>query len=299
MEDSVRPEVVGVGAADDADDGEVLAIGTRDGVEHAEASHGEGDDTSADAARAGVAIGGVPGVKLVTASDEAEAGLGDEVVEEGEVEVPGDGEHVVGAHLDESPSQVASKGLLRRRSLNRGSDGVAVPRRRAADDAVRFRFQRRIHRPNLGFHCYRDRERVGEPKRSLFPTMLYFFFDVSYVLQFPPLHLLRCSTKDFYQLQTIAKDLNHKYASRSLAYFMESFRLGKGKGKDELRNLSTQPDLIVHPVRTDSSQVSRTSKSVNSESDLMMGREDTCSCVCMQSMSRKKEIMISKTNIAR
>ena len=87
VEDAVGAVVVGVGPADDADDGQVLAVGAGDGVEDAEAADGEGDGAGADAAWARVPIGRVPGVELVAAADEAEAGLVDEVVEQREVEL--------------------------------------------------------------------------------------------------------------------------------------------------------------------------------------------------------------------
>ena len=106
VEDAVGPVVVGVGPAGDADDGQVLAVGARDGVEHAEAPDGERDGARPDAPRAGVTIGGVPGVELVAAADEAQPGLGDEVVQQRQVEVAGHGEHVADAHLDEAARQV-------------------------------------------------------------------------------------------------------------------------------------------------------------------------------------------------
>ncbi|XP_057948335.1 uncharacterized protein LOC131144007 [Malania oleifera] len=61
----------------------------------------ESDGAGSDSAVAGVVISGVPGVELIAAADEVEAGLGDEVVEEGEVEVTGDEEDVVDASFDE------------------------------------------------------------------------------------------------------------------------------------------------------------------------------------------------------
>lgn len=106
----VRPVVVGVGPADDADHRQVLAVGPGDGVEHAEPADGERHDAGPDAPGAGVAVGGVPGVELVAAADEVEPRLGDEVVEEREVEVAGDGEDVGDADLDEPVGDVAAHG---------------------------------------------------------------------------------------------------------------------------------------------------------------------------------------------
>ena len=136
VEDAVGAVVVGVGPADDADDGEVLAVGARDGVEHAEAPDGERDGARPDAPRAGVTIGGVPGVELVAAADEVEPRLGDEVVEQGEVEVPGDGEDVGGADLHEPARQVAAERGARRGHRGRrrrGDDGVGVGHGQRAD----------------------------------------------------------------------------------------------------------------------------------------------------------------------
>ena len=109
VEDPVGAVVVGVGSADDADEGEVLAVGAGDGVEDAEAADGEGDDARANALGARVAVGGVAGVELVAAADEVEVWLRDEVVEECQVEVAGDGEHVPHADLHEAAGQVAAQ----------------------------------------------------------------------------------------------------------------------------------------------------------------------------------------------
>ncbi|GFY82426.1 thiamine pyrophosphate dependent pyruvate decarboxylase family protein [Actinidia rufa] len=90
VKDSVSAVIVGIRAANDADDGEVLAVGACDGVEDAEAADGEGDDDAgADTAGAGETVGGVAGVELVATADEVEPRLGDEVVKERQVEVAG------------------------------------------------------------------------------------------------------------------------------------------------------------------------------------------------------------------
>lgn len=109
VEDPVGAVVVGVRPTDDADDGEVLAVGSGDGVDDAETADSEGDDAGAHATRAGVAVGGVAGVELVAAPDEVEGGLVDEVVEKGQVEVARDGEDVGDAHLDQTPGQVPAQ----------------------------------------------------------------------------------------------------------------------------------------------------------------------------------------------
>ncbi|XP_057982313.1 uncharacterized protein LOC131167526 [Malania oleifera] len=87
---------------------QVLAVGSGDRVENAETADSENDDVDSDSAAAGVAVSGVPSIELIAAADEVEAGLGDEVVEEGEVEVAGDEEDVVDTDFDE----VAAEGGL-------------------------------------------------------------------------------------------------------------------------------------------------------------------------------------------
>ena len=68
-EDSVAAVVVGVGSANDADEGEVLVVGAGDGVEDADS---EGDDARANALSRRVVVGSVAGVELVAAADEVE-----------------------------------------------------------------------------------------------------------------------------------------------------------------------------------------------------------------------------------
>ncbi|RRT69763.1 hypothetical protein B296_00029159 [Ensete ventricosum] len=151
VEDAVRAVVVGVRPSDDADNGEVLAVRAGDGVEHTEPADGKGHDAGADPAGAGVAVSGVPGVEFVTASHEAKSRLGDEVIEEGEVEVAGHGEDVEGTNLDEAAGDVAPECGVRgpRRGRRGGSDGAAGVRRRAAHDAVGRRLRCRINRSDL------------------------------------------------------------------------------------------------------------------------------------------------------
>lgn len=138
VENAVGPEVVGVGAADDADDREILAEGPSDGVEDAEPANGERHRAGPDPTGPGIAIGSVPGVQLIAAAHEPQPGLGDQVVEEGEVEVPGDGEHVLHPDLDKAPSDVAAEDGLPHRGRGRGGGGALdggdeAVGRRAAD----------------------------------------------------------------------------------------------------------------------------------------------------------------------
>lgn len=112
VEDPVGAVVVGVWTTNDADDGEVLGVSAGNGVENAQPADGEGDSAGADATRSGVAVRGIAGVELVTASDKAEARFGDEMVEEGEVEVTGDSEDVGDADLDEAAGEVTAEGCF-------------------------------------------------------------------------------------------------------------------------------------------------------------------------------------------
>lgn len=108
MEDPVGAIVVGVGTADDANERQILTVGTGNGVENTEPADSEGDDARTDATGASVAVSRVAGVELVTAADEVEPRLSDQMVEKGEVEVAGDGEDVGDTNLNEPASQVAT-----------------------------------------------------------------------------------------------------------------------------------------------------------------------------------------------
>lgn len=112
MEDPASSVVIGVRTPHDTYHRKVLAVGTGDGVEHTQASDGEGDNACSDTAGPSVAISGVAGVELVAASNEVEPGLGEEVVEQGEVEVAGNGEDVIDAELDQTASQVTAESGL-------------------------------------------------------------------------------------------------------------------------------------------------------------------------------------------
>lgn len=109
VEDPVGAVVVRIGSSDDANHRQILAVSSGNGVEDAESSDGEGDDASTDAPGTRVSVGGIASVEFVAAADEVEAWLGDEVVEQRQVEVAGDGEDVPDAYLNEAASQVAAE----------------------------------------------------------------------------------------------------------------------------------------------------------------------------------------------
>ncbi|RDY08913.1 hypothetical protein CR513_06800, partial [Mucuna pruriens] len=125
MEYPIGAVVVRVGSSHHANHRQVLAVSSGDGVQDAESAHGEGDHARPHALRTRVAVGGVAGVELVAATHEVELRLGDEVVQERQVEVAGDGEDVPHADLHEPPSQVATQRAIEggsRAGLSRRAD---------------------------------------------------------------------------------------------------------------------------------------------------------------------------------
>lgn len=108
LQNPVRPVIVRIRSTYDANDRNILAVSSGDGVEDAESTDRERNNTGADAAGPSVAVGGVSSVELVAAGDEVEAGISNEMIEESEVEVTGNGEDVGDADLDETASQVAA-----------------------------------------------------------------------------------------------------------------------------------------------------------------------------------------------
>lgn len=155
MEDPIGAEVVTVGTTNDANERQILTISTGNGVDGAKATDAESDDASSDAARSSIAIGGVAGVELVATADDVEPRLGNEIVEEREVEVAGNGEDVGDANLHEAASQVAAeRGLAggdhRRRSIVLDGRNGAVWQ---ATDVV-ARWLTRVQSTNLGVHGY-------------------------------------------------------------------------------------------------------------------------------------------------
>jgi hypothetical protein len=81
MEDAVGAEIVGIGATNKANDGEILAVGASNGVDHTQASHGERHRAGTNAVGSRVPIGSVTRVELIAATNEVEIGLCDQVVE--------------------------------------------------------------------------------------------------------------------------------------------------------------------------------------------------------------------------
>jgi hypothetical protein len=124
VENPVGPIVIGVGPTNNANERQVLTVRAGDGVEYTQSTDGERNNTRADATRARVSVSSVSSVELVAASDVGESRLGDEVVEEREVEIAGNGEHVGDTDLDQSTCQVATQCGLRRVDKGGGRDRV-------------------------------------------------------------------------------------------------------------------------------------------------------------------------------
>jgi hypothetical protein len=106
VQDSVGAVVVGVGATDNANDGEILAVRAGDGIDHAQASHGERHGAGPDAVGARVPVSSVARIQLVAASNELKPRLRQQVVEQDEVEVAGHGKNVAHPNFHQPGSNV-------------------------------------------------------------------------------------------------------------------------------------------------------------------------------------------------
>ena len=105
----LRPGVA-VDPADDDEHGQVLGVGAGHGVHDAEAADAVGHDEGRDPVGARIAVGRVARVQLVAAPDHLEAGVGQELVEQHQVEVAGDDEVVPDPGLLQPGRQVAADG---------------------------------------------------------------------------------------------------------------------------------------------------------------------------------------------
>lgn len=113
MEDPIRSIIVRIRTSDYTNHRKILAVSSGDGVDDAEAADGERDDARADTFSTRVAVGCVASVELIAAADHVELRLGDQKIEEGQIEVTGNREDVSYADLDEPPSQVAAESAAR------------------------------------------------------------------------------------------------------------------------------------------------------------------------------------------
>lgn len=109
VKNSVGSVIIGVGPSNNTNHRQILTVRSGNRVQYTEPTDRESNRARADATRARVAVSGVSSVELVAAANVGESGLGDEVVEQGQVEVTGNGEDVGDADLDESAGQVAAQ----------------------------------------------------------------------------------------------------------------------------------------------------------------------------------------------
>lgn len=100
MQNAVCAIVIGIGPANDTDEGKILAVGTGNGIEDTEAPNSEGNNTGTDTTGTGIAISGISCIKLIAAANETEAGFSNEVVKQGKVEITGNREDIAHTDLD-------------------------------------------------------------------------------------------------------------------------------------------------------------------------------------------------------
>jgi hypothetical protein len=136
MQNPVRAVIVRVGSTYDANQWKVLTICTGNGIQHTEPTDGEGDSTGADTATPGIAICSIPGVQFIATANQAQPGLSNQVVEQGEIEVAGNSEDILDPHLDQSARKVASEGRVAGGGGWGGGDRVATSHRRTTYGAV-------------------------------------------------------------------------------------------------------------------------------------------------------------------
>mmetsp|Transcript_4904 Transcript_4904/g.8976 ORF Transcript_4904/g.8976 Transcript_4904/m.8976 type:complete len:577 (-) Transcript_4904:25-1755(-) len=106
VENVVGGEIIGVRAATHADDGEILAIGTRNSINDAETSDTESNDNAANSLPAGITISGITSVQFIAAPNHLQLLVLDKLIEEEEVEITRDSEDMVAANLNKSVAKV-------------------------------------------------------------------------------------------------------------------------------------------------------------------------------------------------
>jgi len=99
VDDLVLPLRVAVDPAHNDDDGQILGVRARHGVEGAQPANAVGDDHCRDTIRTRVSVGGVTSVQLVAATDHPQARILEDLVEEDEVEVAGHDEIIADPDL--------------------------------------------------------------------------------------------------------------------------------------------------------------------------------------------------------
>lgn len=109
MEDPISTVIIRVRASDNTNHRKILAVRAGDRIENTQPSDSESHDAGADASSTSISIGGVPCIELIAAADQVKPGLGYKMVEQRQVEVAGNWEHVLDADLHEPPRQVATE----------------------------------------------------------------------------------------------------------------------------------------------------------------------------------------------
>ncbi|KAG6547835.1 hypothetical protein Mapa_010652 [Marchantia paleacea] len=128
MQNATGSIVVRIGATDDTNDGEVLAVGAGDGIDDAQAADREGHDHGPHALASGVPVSRVAGIELVAAADEVELRLEQQLVQQEEVEIAGHVEHVLDSDFYQATRDVPSqRGFGRRVVHGYGVIGRARP----------------------------------------------------------------------------------------------------------------------------------------------------------------------------
>jgi hypothetical protein len=106
MQDTVGPIVIRIRPPNDTDDGQILTVSPRDRIDDAEAPNCERNGAGPHASGSRIPIGSVASVQFVAATDEIEARLCQQMVQQSEIEVPRNRENVIDPNLNEPPCQV-------------------------------------------------------------------------------------------------------------------------------------------------------------------------------------------------
>lgn len=148
VEDPVCPVIVGIGTADYTNHRQILTVRAGNSIDHAQSTNRERNRTGANSSRPSIAIGGVPGVELVATADQVELWLSDQVVQESQVEVAGDGEDVLDADLHKPPSQMTTQRAREGGWTDRQGSGAWESRGADLSRCIHFQSKRTNFRVN-------------------------------------------------------------------------------------------------------------------------------------------------------
>lgn len=110
MKNPISPKIIGIRPSHDTNHGEILTVSPGNSIDHAEPTHGERHNAGTNPALPGVAVGGVAGIELIATSNVVKPRLSNEVVEQGEVKVTGNGEKVAHPDLDQPAGYMPAEG---------------------------------------------------------------------------------------------------------------------------------------------------------------------------------------------